>query len=373
MVSKTAVLALAASSVVSAQTFTDCNPLKKTCPSDPAFGNDTITCDFSKGACDVFAELPGTTLKYSDNGAVFSISTETQAPTIRTGRYILFGRVDVVVQAAAGAGIVTSSVLQSDDLDEIDWEWVGGDNTQAQTNYFSKGDTSTYDRGAFHEVDNPTGQFHKYSVEWTSQAVTWLIDDVPVRSLTAAQANNGATLPQTPMQVKLGTWVAGRKDAPEGTVQWAGGLTDFDKAPFLGYYKSISIVDYAGADGPTDKSIKEYVYGDHSGTWQSIKVVEGIPEDPVVEAHHSSTTAAAPTKTGSQASGPSKTGAADGMNSVVTVPTASSGNSTGPAPTGSNGIAMPSTIPSNSGSRGSVAVLGVLATGAGALLAQYFL
>lgn len=89
------------------------------CPNDPAFGKNDGDCDFTKGACGNFESLPGTTLKYNGNGAVFSISTELEAPTIRTGKYIFFGRIDVVVQAAAGAGIVTSAVLQSDDLDEV--------------------------------------------------------------------------------------------------------------------------------------------------------------------------------------------------------------------------------------------------------------
>lgn len=45
--------------------------------------------------------------------------TGIQAPTIATGKYIFFGRVDVEVQAAPGVGIVTSAVLQSDTLDEV--------------------------------------------------------------------------------------------------------------------------------------------------------------------------------------------------------------------------------------------------------------
>lgn len=44
---------------------------------------------------------------------------ESNAPTIGTEKYIFFGRIDVVCQAAAGQGIVTSAVLQSDDLDEV--------------------------------------------------------------------------------------------------------------------------------------------------------------------------------------------------------------------------------------------------------------
>lgn len=275
-----AALALAASTLVSAQTFTDCNPLKKTCPADPAFGSKKVECDFTKGACDAFHEMDGTSLSYDGKGALFEIQKLSNAPTIRTDNYLFFGRVDVVVQAAEGQGIVTSAVLQSDDLDEIDWEWVGGDNAQVQTNYFSKGDTTTYDRGAYHGVEAPLTSYHKYSVEWTSTAVNWLIDDAVVRTLLAADANGGEAFPQTPMQVKLGTWVAGGKDTAKGTVEWAGGYTDFDDAPFNAYYKSITIVDYAGKDAPGQGSnVKEYVYGDNSGSAESIEIKKGDGSD----------------------------------------------------------------------------------------------
>ncbi|KAF7545480.1 hypothetical protein G7046_g9558 [Stylonectria norvegica] len=264
----TAALALAASTLVSGQTFTKCNPLKKTCPADPAFGSK-VTCDFTQGVCDSFYQLDGTDLATNGKGAVFAIEKESNAPTIATNKYIFFGRIDVEVQAANGKGIVTSAVLQSDDLDEIDWEWVGGDNAQAQSNYFSKGNTATYDRGAYHPVSSPLTSYHKYSVEWTSTAVVWLIDDHPVRTLNAADATEG--FPQTPMQIKLGTWVAGGKDTPEGTVTWAGGYTDFDDAPFNAYYKSITIVDYAGKDSPDGASkAEQYTYSDNSGSWESI-------------------------------------------------------------------------------------------------------
>ncbi|KAL3594341.1 transglycosylase [Fusarium poae] len=259
--------------LVSAQTFTSCNPLTTTCPPDPAFGKDTVHCDFTKGACPAFEEDAGTSISHNANGAVFTIAGPNQAPTVATGKYILFGRVDIEVQASSGVGIVTSAVLQSDCLDEIDWEWLGGDNAQVQSNYFSKGDVSTYDRGAFHPVANPIGQFHVYSIEWTPAVINWIIDDVVVRTLTYEDAKGGSAFPQTPMQIKLGTWCAGSPDAAEGTVLWAGGMTDFSQAPFKAYYKSISIVDYAGGDAPTTKSVREYIYGDHSGNHGSIKTV----------------------------------------------------------------------------------------------------
>ena len=64
------------------------------------------------------------------------------------------------IEAAQGAGIVSAFILQSDDLDEIDWEWLGGDGTQVQTNYFSKGNTDSYDRGGFSTVSSPQTTFH---------------------------------------------------------------------------------------------------------------------------------------------------------------------------------------------------------------------
>lgn len=42
------------------------------------------------------------------------------------------------MKSAAGQGIISSIVIQSDDLDEIDWEWIGSNNTIAQSNYFGK-------------------------------------------------------------------------------------------------------------------------------------------------------------------------------------------------------------------------------------------
>ncbi|KAH7161445.1 ice nucleation protein [Dactylonectria macrodidyma] len=275
MFSKATALAIAAATLVSAQTYTECNPLEKTCPADAAFGDKVINCDFTKGACDAFHEMDGTNLSYDSKGALFEIMKESNAPTIRSNNYMFFGRLDVVTQAAEGQGIVSSVVLQSDDLDEIDWEWVGGDNAQVQTNFYSKGNTETYDRGAYHPVDAPLTSYHKYSFEWTSTVINWLIDDVVVRTLNAADTV-AYGFPQTPMQVKLGTWVAGGKNTAKGTVEWAGGYTNFDDAPFNAYYQSVTITDYMGKDAPNQNSnVKEYVYGDKSGTWESIVIKKG--------------------------------------------------------------------------------------------------
>ncbi|KAI1498965.1 concanavalin A-like lectin/glucanase domain-containing protein [Biscogniauxia marginata] len=291
----TTAVVLAATQLASAQTSTACDPRKKSCPADPAVGKEnTVNVDFTKGPNDFFHELVGTKLTYDEHGAVFTINKETDAPTIQSDKYIFFGKVDVTLKAATGVGVVTSFVLQSDDLDEIDWEWLGGDTTQVQTNYFGKGDTTTYDRGGFSGVSNPQNEFHTYTIDWTKDYVRWIIDGQQVRELKYADAKGGSEFPQTPCQIKLGTWVAGRSDAPEGTVQWAGGKTDFSQAPFLAYYKSITIQDYSNGVA----NAKEYVWDDGSdGSWQSINVVTGNDNEDR-DGDDDTTTTATATKTG---------------------------------------------------------------------------
>lgn len=179
---------------------------------------------------------------------------------------------------------------------QIDWEWVGGDNKQVQSNYFSKGNTSTYDRGAYHTVSTPLTTTHIYSIEWTSSQVQWIIDGAVVRTLLSS---NPEGFPQTPMQVKLGTWCAGGKDTAKGTVEWAGGYTDFSQAPFNAYYKSVKIVDYAGGDSASSKGATAYEYSDKTGSWQSIKVITGGSSDSSSSSAAASSTSATKTKASS--------------------------------------------------------------------------
>ena len=56
------------------------------CPPDKALGT-TITVDFTQGASSQFTAAEGTTLTYGSDGAVFTINTETDAPTITSDWY----------------------------------------------------------------------------------------------------------------------------------------------------------------------------------------------------------------------------------------------------------------------------------------------
>lgn len=90
------------------------------CPADSALGK-TITVDFTEGENSEFTAESGTTITYGTNGAEFIMTSEGLASTIVSSNYIFFGKVEVVMRAANGTGVISSFVMESDDLDEIDW------------------------------------------------------------------------------------------------------------------------------------------------------------------------------------------------------------------------------------------------------------
>lgn len=195
------------------------------------------------------------------------VDSSGDSPQLISRFYIMFGHVSVRMKAAPGAGIVSSLVLQSDTLDEIDYEWLGAIPTEVQSNYFGKGDTSSYTRGAFHQTMDNQANFITYDIEWTAEQVIWSIDGVPVRVLTpqTAEANQ---YPQTPMQVKFGAWSGGDPANPEGTIAWARGPTDYSQGPFNMIVESISVTDYSTGSA--------YRYIGNSGNLDSIVAVDGV-------------------------------------------------------------------------------------------------
>ena len=65
--------------------------------------------------------MTGPGISYTNDSAFFTMKQKGDAPTIQSNFYIFWGSVSVIMKAAKGQGIVSSVVLQSDDLDEIDW------------------------------------------------------------------------------------------------------------------------------------------------------------------------------------------------------------------------------------------------------------
>lgn len=263
MVSAWSKIAMAASlaASVTAQTYTSCNPMKKSCDPDVGLAASSYTVDFTKGADDDNWEGTGHgDVKYTSDGAEFTIDKEGQSPTIQTKWHMFFGRLEVHLKAAPGQGIVSSIVFLSDVLDEIDWEFLGGRPNEAQSNWYAKASTDNTQSLTF-PVDNAQADFHNYTVHWTSESIEWYIDSTKVRTL--AYPSGGVNYPQTPMRIKLGIWAGGDPTNAEGTIEWAGGETQYQDAPFTMTVQKVMVENL----NPSDS----YSYGDESGSYKSIK------------------------------------------------------------------------------------------------------
>lgn len=212
-----------------------------------------------------------TVVNFAANGIEFTFNKRHDFSYIWTGAYLFFGKVDVVMKAAPGTGIISSAVLMSDDLDEIDWEFSGNNfaagHGQVQTNYFGKGIVLGYDRGTMPAIADPTADFHTYTLDWSPTQLVWSVDGSVIRTLKASDCDQSShQYPQTPARLHLGLWGAGDPSEAGGTVFWAGGYTNFTQAPFTMYVKSVKIQN--ANPGPY------YNWTDQTGNWQSIKVVQ---------------------------------------------------------------------------------------------------
>ncbi|KAL4938833.1 concanavalin A-like lectin/glucanase domain-containing protein [Aspergillus oleicola] len=250
---------------VRAQSYTSCDPLEKTtCSANTGSTQTSMSYDFTQSsALDDWTTSAGTVVTGTD-GLEFTINSKGDSPTIQTDFYIFFGEVTIRMKAAPGTGIVSSLILESDDLDEIDWEALGGYTTKLQTDYYGKGDSADYDRWTWVSVSSPQTTFHTYKWTWSETALTWSVDGNTVRTLAYADAVNGTRYPQSPMRVRLGIWAGGDSDNNSGTIEWAGGQTDYSAGPFTMYVSSVDIVNYNPA--------QSYTYTDQTGSYGSIQI-----------------------------------------------------------------------------------------------------
>jgi hypothetical protein len=90
------------------------------CEANPGLAASSYSVDFRNGADDDNWEGTGHgEVKYTSEGAEFSINKQGDSPTLQSKWYMFFGRFEVHMKAAPGVGVVSSIVLLSDVLDEV--------------------------------------------------------------------------------------------------------------------------------------------------------------------------------------------------------------------------------------------------------------
>lgn len=170
---------------------------------------------------------------------------------------------------------------------------------------------------------------HTYTIDWKKDSITFLIDGKEVRKVSYEEAKGGSRYPQTPMNLRIGIWAGGDPSNGEGTIEWAGGATDYSQAPFTMYVESVHIQNYNPADS--------YKWTDNSGSWESIEFTGSDNQGSSSSSSSSSSNtqtgtstttgfATTTTTTGSDESVTTTTGSGSGSESTTT---AGSGSSSG--------------------------------------------
>ncbi|KAJ2752985.1 transglycosylase [Coemansia pectinata] len=135
-----------------------------------------------------------------------------------------YGRIEGRIRIGATSGVVTAMLLLGPaPSDEIDWEWVGKDLTQAQTTYYVQA----------HNVDSlpmaiPIAQpgggdlsttFQNYAIELNRDSVKWFINGSPVRTLVKGTKE----FPSAASRPRMGIWDGSQTGGWAGSVNWSLG------------------------------------------------------------------------------------------------------------------------------------------------------
>lgn len=173
---------------------------------------------------------------------------------------------------------------------------------------------------------------HDYEIDWTPDTITWSIDGKVVRTLDREDTWNATanrySYPQTPARVQLSLWPGGLSTNGEGTIEWAGGLVQWD-SPYMtnGYYyaafDSVSIECYDPPAGANVQGSKSYIYTDAAMTNNTVEITNnntvlksllGSGRNMSADYPSKSASASGSSKTSDVATVPGLTGAGPGTN-----------------------------------------------------------
>lgn len=205
-------------------------------------------------------------------GDLALLLTETNGGTrISSAHYMWYGTVTAKLKATKWAGVVTAFITMSDVKDEIDWEWPGANTTSAQSNFFWLGKVNyTSTNGQVESVSTDTySNPHTYTFDWQEDQLTWMVDGATVRTVKKSDTvvNGTANYPTTPARVQLSVWPAGINTSAPGTIEWSGGMINWNDPDyqaagghFAAVFESVSVTCATPSNKSLPSNARSYVY-----------------------------------------------------------------------------------------------------------------
>lgn len=275
-----------------------------------------------------------------DGNLLLTMANGTVGTLFANNHYVWYGKISGKVKSSRGKGVVTAFILLSDVKDEIDFEFVGSDLDNVQTNYYFQG-IPDWNNGAKENVDGDTfDTWHTYEIDWQPDYINWSVDGEVRRTLNKSSTWNATAnrfqFPQTPSRLQMSLWPAGIPSNGEGTIEWAGGMVDWDSTDIQKYgyyyatYGEISIQCYQPPSGANVQGDKSYIYTDNNGLNSSIEITN---KDTVLSSFGATGTNMT---IGASTSTSTATGSASTASSSDTVPAIHGGTGNTPGNSGSS-------------------------------------
>ncbi|KAF2156424.1 glycoside hydrolase family 16 protein [Myriangium duriaei CBS 260.36] len=222
----------------------------------------------------------GKPLPYQDQSVLLTMPPNSVGTLLSSTHYVWYGKISATMTTSQGAGVVTAFIMMSDMKDEIDFEFVGVDLEHAQSNYYFQGITD-YGNEMNLTVSNTVSNSHTYTIDWQPDQLTWSIDGNVLRTLKKSDTYNTTDkqyhYPQTPSRVQLSLWPAGLASNGQGTIDWSGGLVNWD-SPYMAngyYYAQVFDVNVQCYDPPSDATktgTKSYYYNNVLGIENTVVI-----------------------------------------------------------------------------------------------------
>ncbi|ODV77770.1 glycoside hydrolase family 16 protein, partial [Suhomyces tanzawaensis NRRL Y-17324] len=223
----------------------------------------------------------------NDDALLFEMPKNSGGSVISSSKYLWYGRIKATLKTSHLPGVVTSFILYSDVEDEIDFEFVGNNMTNAQSNFYSQG-ALDYTRAKSYGLSDTMENWHTYEIDWQEETIDWYIDGNKVRTLdkksTYNETSKKYSFPQTPSRIQMSLWPGGNETNAPGTIEWAGGKIDWnaDDIKKNGYYyaylKNVSVKAYdlpsgVGQDKKGNRTdFDAYVFNDTDGWAENVMI-----------------------------------------------------------------------------------------------------
>ncbi|XP_008802555.2 probable xyloglucan endotransglucosylase/hydrolase protein 30 isoform X1 [Phoenix dactylifera] len=142
------------------------------------------------------------------------------------------------------AGIVVAFYTSNGDVfeknhDELDFEFLGnirGKEWRVQTNVYGNGSVSRGREERYNLPFDPTKEFHRYSIIWTTENIIFYIDDTPIREVRRTEAMGG-DYPSKPMSLYATIW-----DASNWATSGGRYKVDYSYAPFVSEFTDLALL-----------------------------------------------------------------------------------------------------------------------------------